>query len=61
MDLRNQALATQDTTAPNETAGSRMAQWIQDPMGSVVTASVSTIGSFGIVVAGIWFISLTVN
>lgn len=39
----------------------RMGQWIQDPMGGVIAASVATIGSFGVVLSGVWFISFAVN
>jgi hypothetical protein len=39
----------------------RMGQWLQDPMGSVIAASVATIGAFGLVLSGTWFISLAVN
>jgi hypothetical protein len=42
-------------------SGQRFIQWIQDPMGSVIAASVATIGSFGVVLSGMWAISLALN
>jgi hypothetical protein len=39
----------------------RFSQWIQDPMGSVVAASVATIGSFGVVLSGMWAINVALN
>ena len=41
--------------------GERFGEWVQDPMGSVVVASLATIGSFGIVLSGMWAISLALN
>ncbi len=39
----------------------RFAQWIQDPMGGVIAASVATIGSFGVVLSGSWLIHMLIN
>ncbi|MEE4143607.1 MAG: hypothetical protein V2I26_02325 [Halieaceae bacterium] len=39
----------------------RFSQWIQDPMGSVIAASVATIGSFGVVLSGMWAINVALN
>jgi len=39
----------------------RLGQWIQDPMGSVIAASVAVIGAFGFVLSGSWFIHLALN
>ncbi len=44
-----------------ETGGSRLGRWLQDPLGGVIAASVATIGSFGVVVSGIWFVNLAVS
>ncbi len=41
--------------------GSRFIEWVQDPLGSIVAASVATIGSLGFVLSGIWFVNLAVN
>ncbi|MCB1843161.1 MAG: hypothetical protein KDI09_09390 [Halioglobus sp.] len=39
----------------------RVGNYMQDPLGSIVTASAATIGSFGFVLSGIWFVNLAVN
>jgi hypothetical protein len=39
----------------------RFVEWLQDPMGSVVAASVATIGSFGVVLSGMWAINVALN
>lgn len=39
----------------------RFAEWIQDPMGGVIAASVATMGSLGIVLSGSWFIHMVIN
>lgn len=39
----------------------RFAEWIQDPMGGVIAASVATIGSLGVVLSGSWFIHMLIN
>lgn len=39
----------------------RFSQWIQDPLGSVIAASVATIGSFGVVLSGMWAINVALN
>ena len=40
---------------------SGLAQWLQDPMGSVIASSAAVIGSFGFVLSGTWFIHLALN
>ena len=40
---------------------SMFGQWIQNPLGSIVAASVATIGSLGVVLSGIWAIHFTLN
>jgi hypothetical protein len=52
--------ATEKTTA-KESLGRRFVEWIQDPMGSVIAASVATIGSLGLVLSGIWMVNLTLT
>ena len=49
------------TEAAKQSFMHRVGEWIQDPMGGVIAASVATIGSFGIVLSGMWFIGLAVN
>ena len=39
----------------------RIAHWMEDPLGQVVAASVATIGSFGLVLSGIWLVNIAVN
>lgn len=39
----------------------RFAEWIHDPMGGVIAASVATIGSLGIVLSGSWLIHMIIN
>ena len=52
--------ATEITNAKNS-LGSRFVQWVQDPLGSIVAASVATIGSLGFVLSGIWMVNLALN
>jgi hypothetical protein len=39
----------------------RLGQWLQEPMGAVVAASAAVIGSFGLVISGMWFIGAAIN
>ena len=48
------AVATAIAAPPEQGFASRL----EDPMGSVIAASVLTMGSFGIVLSGIWFVNL---
>jgi len=41
--------------------GYRLGQWLQKPLGSIIVATAATIGSFGLVLSGMWLISLAVN
>jgi hypothetical protein len=47
-----------DTSEQQQTArtGSRLANFAEDPLGSVISASVAVIASFGMVLSGIWLI-----
>ncbi len=54
MTQNNEATAVQ-------TRGGRLARWLQDPLGGVIAASIATIGSFGVVVSGIWFVNLAIT
>jgi hypothetical protein len=47
-------------TAPLSFKG-RFVQWVQEPMGSVIAASVATMSSLGFVLSGMWFISSAIN
>lgn len=52
----------QDTSqATPMTRTQRFGEWIQDPMGGVIAASVATIGSFGVVLSGMWAINVALN
>ena len=41
--------------------GKRLVNWIQEPLGSVIAASVTAMGSLGVVLSGAWFIHLALN
>jgi hypothetical protein len=59
---QQQSPTNQDTSQPAVMSrGERFGEWIQDPMGSVIAASVATIGSFGVVLSGMWAINLALN
>jgi hypothetical protein len=45
----------------NKTRGARFVEWLQDPLGSIIAASIATIGSLGVVLSGIWFVNLAVT
>jgi hypothetical protein len=49
-----------DNTA-TQTAGQRFVAWLQDPLGSIIAASVASIGSLGVVLSGIWFVNLALS
>jgi len=55
------SLTDQTSSATGQTAGYRLGQWLQDPMGSIIAASAATIGAFGFVLSGTWLISLALN
>ncbi|MEZ5571024.1 MAG: hypothetical protein R3E64_03285 [Halioglobus sp.] len=56
-----QATVQSTVQAPSLSRRARFNQWIQDPMGSVIAASVGTMGSLGVVLSGIWLINLTLD
>lgn len=60
MDIGKLAPTVQNSGETKTTLSYRMGQWLQDPLGSIVIASAATIGSFGIVLSGMWLISLAV-
>lgn len=45
----------------NQTFGQRFVQWVQDPMGGVIAASVATMSSLGVVLSGSWLIHMIIN
>ncbi len=43
------------------TVSQRFVQWIQDPMGSVIVASIGTMSTLGVVLSSIWAINFALN
>jgi hypothetical protein len=58
-DQHEQTIDAKAGTA--EPARQTFSEWIQDPLGSVIAASVATIGSFGVVISGMWAINVALN
>ena len=56
---------TQELSSPAgagaEARGGRLSRYLVDPLGSVISASVAVIGSFGTVLAGIWLIQASLG
>lgn len=50
-----------DSHTAQASRAQRFNEWIQDPMGGVIAASVATIGSFGVVLSGMWAINVALN
>ena len=50
-----------DKQAQTPQAESKVVRWLEDPLGSIITASAATIGSFGVVLGGIWAINIAIN
>lgn len=48
-------------TAVEKPLSHRFAEWIQDPMGGVIAASVATMSSLGVVLLGSWSIHMVIN
>ena len=46
---------------PRKSSGQRLLAWVEEPLGQIITASVATIGSFGVVLSGIWFVNVLVS
>ena len=59
-NLQDSAQATA-VTITRKTSGQRLLEWVEEPLGQIVAASVATIGSFGVVLSGIWFVNTLVN
>ena len=59
MSISNQTSG--EVRAQAVTSGQRIVHWLEDPMGQVVAATVATVGSFGMVLSGIWLVNLAVN
>ena len=52
------------TPQPADTPSSareRFLRWVQEPLGSVVAASVATMSTLGMVLSGSWLISLALQ
>ncbi len=60
MEKTSKAVATV-AAVPQKTMGQRFLEWVEEPFGQIVAASVATIGSFGFVLSGIWFVNAVVN
>jgi hypothetical protein len=43
------------------TAMQRFGRFVQDPMGSVIAASIATMSTLGFVLSGMWFINFALN
>lgn len=56
---RDQSTLSSETADPS--LFHRVCQYMQDPLGSIVTATAATLGSFGFVLSGIWLVNLAVN
>jgi hypothetical protein len=52
---------SREVRAEAVTSGQRIVNWLEDPMGQVVAATVATVGSFGMVLSGIWLVNIAVN
>jgi hypothetical protein len=61
MQAKQTSTAAHSATHPSPSRLQRFGDYMQDPLGSIVTASAAVIGSFGFVLSGMWFISLTVS
>ncbi len=57
---QNQPAVSAVAAAP-KTTGQRFLEWMEEPLGQIVVASMATIGSFGLVMSGIWFVNILVN
>lgn len=62
---RNEKTMSEKSAAPvtaiEKPLGHRLADWIEDPLGGVIAASVATMGSLGIVLLGSWSIHTVIN
>jgi len=59
--MKSESIAPVVQSAQSLSPGQRFIQWVQEPAGSVIAASVATISTFGITLSGIWAISLAVS
>ena len=48
-------MSSEQTSAASKS--SRFIEWINDPMGGVIFASIATCSTLGFVLSGMWFIS----
>ena len=50
-----------DTPTATGSASQGFFQWMQDPLGSIIFASVTAMGSLAIVISGIWMVDFVVS
>ena len=50
-----------DIQASEQTRGARVVAALEDPMNSVIAASLVTMSTLGVVLSGAWFINTIVN
>lgn len=51
----------ENVTAIEKPLSHRFGEWIQDPMGGVIAASVATMSTLGVVLLGSWSIHMIIN
>jgi len=51
----------ENVTAIEKPLSHRFGEWIQEPMGGVIAASVATMGTLGVVLLGSWSIHMIIN
>lgn len=49
------------TAAASKSTGQKFAEFIQDPMGGVIAASLATMSSLGVVLSGSWIIHMVIS
>lgn len=60
MNIENSIYAMEPSPEASQPLGHALGQWVQSPMGSVIAASVGVIGSFGLVLSGMWLINVII-
>ena len=61
MTDRSASLQSEQHGTATLSLGTKLGNWIQDPLGSIIAASVAAMGSLGVVLSGAWFIHLALN
>lgn len=54
-------MSKQPGTETQQQVEARAVHWLEDPLGSIIAASAATIGSFGVVLGGIWAINVALH